>query len=826
MTERASGEAGQWVGCGLVSLASTAIVVFAHAVFAQAVFAFADVEQTPGGVWEAERAVRLVVEVAPIALEGRGVDELPAELKIDFEATLTSLGLKGRPDLTTLRVVPLDAANRERTDNRRHLFGPGDADRPFRWYDDAIPYEFPDFHDAVNRHNEKIVRRPRTRGGFFHNALGTWTSGRLVFVHRQHAMAPSRYAVYFDLLKEGETPSRLPPAGWVGDGTPRCELESTSTTGSDHTRVELDDWNGDGLIDLLVGEQTGHLFVWLNRGTATKPVFTAGTFVEADGAPLDAGHTAAPKVVDWDGDGVRDLLVGTHWNRLLFFKNVGTNTDRKLVYRGPVRIDGKPLEVPIRPLERGSEAIFNRDYYPVPEIVDWDADGDADLLLGGYVTGRIYLYENTGRDADGMPKLRLTGPLEADGGAINVRYWGAAPCVADFDGDGDLDLITGNFPMYVRDDEPASEFDFLLYYENTGSREKPVLSRRSFPMTGERPRARLATPRAYDFDHDGDLDLVVSASRYIYLYENTGTKQAPRFAVHAKHIAVPWGLAPITVDRFVDWDRDGKVDLVRDYTIRLNAGEGNPYVWSKSVSVLPKGDWIAHPSKIGDDWFWPFLDDFDRDGKIDVLFGDWWGHIWLHRNESTPEKPRFDLKGERLGLVGGALLKVGPNPDEANRSFVALQGARTVFTVADFDRDGLRDLVVGDTFGKFRLFRNVGTVAAPRFAEPVPIGDLGIRGLVETTDWNGDGWPDVIGSANSVRLYLNQGPTKPGTFDAGTELKLPPVVQPRTLVGDINGDGDDDLHLGSTQGSCFVERSFLQHGYASTKILATAKRPR
>ena len=43
---------------------------------------------------------------------------------------------------------------------------------------------------------------------------------------------------------------------------------------------------------------------------------------------------------------------------------------------------------------------------------------------------------------------------------------------------------------------------------------------------------------------------------------------------------------------------------------------------------------------------------------------------------------------------------------------------------------------------------------------------------------------------------------------------LPPIMQPRVRLGDLNGDGDDDLYFPSTQGACFVERSLLKHGYA------------
>lgn len=775
--------------------------------------------------WKGMGAYRVLASVKTRQKDqGDRRDDMPAALTLDLASELAELGETRRPDIASIQVMRLDGDGRPEV-YRDYAHQQSEFDRPFRWYDASIPFEFPDARDAISRTAEMPRFRPRTRGGAFYNVLGEWRSGRLVWMHTDDG-CDATYAIYFDVLPVGESPSQLPPRAWLGDGSPRCTESGGSTMGADHCRVDTTDWNGDGLVDLIVGENYGHVVWWPNLGTEQRPQFRYGKLVWADGKPLDAGIGAAPKVVDWDGDGDDDLLVGTHWNRILLYRNIGSNSNRQYQCAGPLLINGKPLEVPFQPLTRGEKGIFKRDYYPVLETCDWDNDGDIDLLAGGYVTGLIFLYENEG-SAPGAGDLIPRGPIHADGQPLNVGHWCAAPAVADWDNDGDLDLVTGNMPMYVTPQEQhLHQRDHVQYYENVGGRGTPQLRRREFPGDGEFSMGRLATPRPADWDGDGDLDLVVSSREQIYLIENQGTVASPHFSLPGVRVRCPWGMARLPGTRLTDWNGDTRMDVVSGYTVQLRTEAGNPYAWDKTVSVLPPGQWIAHPSGVGDDWFWPYLFDFDSDGDRDVLFGDWFGHIWLHRNQSTEQGVLFDLEGIRATLGDDSQrLKVGPQNKDVSTDFDALQGARTVFAVGDMDADGRHDLVVGDTYGIIRYFRCLDA-SQFRFATPVEIGDLGIRGLVDVTDFNGDGKLDVLASAanGKVRLFLNRGDKGGAVFGQGIDLQLPLIEQPRVLIADINGDGDDDMYLPSTQGSCFIERSFLEGGYAAATRIALERR--
>ncbi|HEV3301145.1 MAG TPA: FG-GAP-like repeat-containing protein [Planctomycetaceae bacterium] len=161
-----------------------------------------------------------------------------------------------------------------------------------------------------------------------------------------------------------------------------AHLEVTRSFGSWPTMV---DWNGDGRLDLVIGSFEGGIRVWLNEGTAQRPKFAVDGFsVQAGGKPIavPGGH-AAPVIVDWDGDGRWDILSGCEKGAVIWYRNTGKLGE-------PYFANGQTLV----PEHRGSgyEEFLEIGAEPVPGIrsqiaaADFDGDGRIDLLLGDFCT--------------------------------------------------------------------------------------------------------------------------------------------------------------------------------------------------------------------------------------------------------------------------------------------------------------------------------------------------------------------------------------------------------------------------------------------------------
>jgi len=179
------------------------------------------------------------------------------------------------------------------------------------------------------------------------------------------------------------------------------------------------DWNNDGRKDLIVGQADGSVKLFINVGQEEAPAFAAGVDVPTVNGALDAGNNAAPAVVDYNGDGVKDLLVGNASGQVLVFLNLET--------------DAAPLlAAPTTALQVNGSV--------VPFFIDWDADGQKELMLSA--NGAVTVYAEVDGEYQAVQEFN---DRRADyTGAFPINLGGSGKQMIAGQSDGTLIYLSGN----------------------------------------------------------------------------------------------------------------------------------------------------------------------------------------------------------------------------------------------------------------------------------------------------------------------------------------------------------------------------------------------
>ncbi len=414
--------------------------------------------------------------------------------------------------------------------------------------------------------------------------------------------------------------------------------------------ITLFDTNGDGRLELLFGYVScPNVAVLYNRG----PNSAKADFVSFDAdfpARNPVRFPAFPGVYfeDVDADGRADLLAspnvsGNDGNAFnfqassLFYKNTGTLARPDFQFVQPDFLQSDMVDL-------GENA--------APALLDLDADGDLDLLVGhagaqgtsGYRAG-LWQFENRGtaaRPAFNLLTTNYLGLLQSDS-LTNLR-----PVVADLDQNGSPDLV-----LTASTGAGAQ----ILWWPNQASKGSPAQFSRAtaqrLTLPGNLGYASSEPVMFADVDADAKLDMLIggSAGNVTYL-RNTGTATSPAFTfqtdayagfgidLNARNATLVW----------LDVNADGQTELLRatrNGSLRLFRPAPDP---TRPGTLLDTLAALGNPG-LG---LTVATGDLDADGLPDLLLGTAAGGLRYVRNSS--EKVKI------LALPEPAAPWVFPNP--------------------------------------------------------------------------------------------------------------------------------------------------------------------
>jgi hypothetical protein len=510
---------------------------------------------------------------------------------------------------------------------------------------------------------------------------------------------------------------------------------------------KLVDYDGDGAVDLTVGidfwgdfgplnggegafdaqgrwtrgKLRGYVYLLRNTGTTAKPIYAAPVRLQAGGQDIDPYGMPSPSWGDFDGDGDLDLLCGEFRDSFTYYENTGTRTQPRYAAGRPLTIGGAPLVMDLCMI--------------TPTAVDFDGDGDLDLVCGDE-DGRVALIEHTGKVIGGLPQF--LPPRYFRQFAADVKFGAlATPYAFDWDGDGDDDLISGNSAGYV------------AWIENLGG--APV---------------RWAAPR------------YLSAGGRL-IREQAGPNGSVQGPAEAK-----WGYSILSV---ADWDGDGLPDLMTN-------GIWGKVVWYQNIGTrtapklaaarpvelaLPPGTAAPYPA-----WNWwrpqgrelvsqwrttPQMVDWNGDGLMDLVMSDAEGYLALYARQRTaggaltllPPQRVFWSEGASVFTSNGAAQNKASGLLRLNDGVFGRGGRRT-FCVVDWDGDGQTDILM-NSVPNVNFFRGLGKNVAGQWAfrDEGPVSSHVLAGHATkptVADWNRDGIPELLIGAEDGFFYQVRNP--------------------------------------------------------------------
>lgn len=296
------------------------------------------------------------------------------------------------------------------------------------------------------------------------------------------------------------------------------------------------DFNNDGFLDIIscgAGEKGDRIFKSNGRGHFIEMTETANI--------TDNYPTEGLGIGDYNHDGLLDIYFANYedWATHQYFSDFLYKNNGNFQFTNVTKSAGI---IPPFNEDRAGRGV---------NWCDYNEDGLIDIYVSNYRLQENFLWHNLGEGKfiNLAPKLGIAGDEALDyyGHTIGSEW-------ADYDNDGDFDLITCNLahPRYI-------EFsNRTKLYQNQGPPDYNFIDKRK--EAGIKYEETHSEPCFGDIDNDGDLDLYLTSvyeNRRSFLYENDGKGNFSDITyLSGTRVFNGWGSA------FCDFDNDGDLDLI------------------------------------------------------------------------------------------------------------------------------------------------------------------------------------------------------------------------------------------------------------------------
>ena len=537
---------------------------------------------------------------------------------------------------------------------RKHAKVPSNAQGALHLFANSGPAEAPQWNVTVGSSDSGQPFRPGFPGPGGHDAVslsaadldGDGAEDLLLGTNHQDVM---KHAFGVDPQTHRPTAGRIYVARNQGNRV-RPKFGAPRALATKHGPVEcfgfvyplVVDSDGDGRLELFIGDHQPGIRV-LRQGESNTAFDWVGE-IQVDDSARPGAEAFHLEAADLDGDGQPELIGSTYFGSLAFYQRYSLAAVRwpskAVESRTSTALEGhrtvKWRSTGRLQMRADANSPLRGPGISTPEPVDFDGDGDLDLLLGAE-PGIPMWAENVGSDKQKRfnPPMRLKWvdgtPLEThsfqlgDGSHHGAWEWygdRSAPRACDWDQDGVLDVISttmGRRLYWLKGRKVDGELRF----------ERP----RVFTLRGGLLRHPHRTlPAVVDWDEDGRLDVIgldEASNLAVFIGNGTSdfTSKRSLKTTQGKPVCAALNIRNPDISNSrsgrsgiaaADWDGDGRLDLIThkhyfEGFVLFHRGTSDGR-FEPPKKLFHFFSHLAGPSIV----------DWNGDGRLDILMGGDW----------------------------------------------------------------------------------------------------------------------------------------------------------------------------------------------------------